>query len=135
LTCACAAWVDADPRARGQSARPVFNLACHARDLISFCFHMQQIARANAPLLEGLKDLIASTENSRFRDLLALLADDLEGGKLLSEALASHPDVFDRVFVASSAPPKPATRWKSSLRGWKLVSSNRMNYRPNSPGA
>lgn len=70
------------------------------RDLISFCFHMQQIARANAPLLEGLKDLIGSTENSRFRDLLALVADDLEGGKLLSEALAAHPDVFDRVFVA-----------------------------------
>ena len=70
------------------------------RDLISFCFHMQQIARANAPLLDGLKDLIASTENSRFRDLLTLVADDLEGGKLLSEALAAHPGVFDRVFVA-----------------------------------
>lgn len=70
------------------------------RDLISFCFHMQQIARTNSPLLEGLKDLIDSTESSRFRDLLALVADDLEGGKLLSEALAVHPDVFDRVFVA-----------------------------------
>jgi type IV pilus assembly protein PilC len=70
------------------------------RDLISFCFHMQQIARANAPLLEGLKDLISSTENSRFRDLLTLVADDLEGGKLLSEALAVHPKVFDRVFIS-----------------------------------
>ncbi len=88
-------------RARAANRRGVFS-AWHAsrRDLISFCFHMQQIARANAPLLEGLKDLIASTENSRFRDLLALVADDLEGGKLLSEALAAHPDVFDRVFIA-----------------------------------
>jgi type IV pilus assembly protein PilC len=88
-------------RARIVRQRGLFS-AWHAtrRDLISFCFHMQQIARANAPLLEGLKDLIASTENSRFRDLLALLADDLEGGKLLSEALAAHPDVFDRVFIA-----------------------------------
>jgi type IV pilus assembly protein PilC len=88
-------------RARAANRRGLFS-AWHAtrRDLISFCFHMQQIARANAPLLEGLKDLIASTENSRFRDLLALLADDLEGGKLLSEALAAHPDVFDRVFIA-----------------------------------
>jgi type IV pilus assembly protein PilC len=88
-------------RARVANRRGLFS-TWHAtrRDLISFCFHMQQIARANAPLLEGLKDLITSTENSRFRDLLALLADDLEGGKLLSEALASHPDVFDRVFVA-----------------------------------
>lgn len=88
-------------RARAAHRRNLFTV-WHAsrRDLISFCFHMQQIARANAPLLEGLKDLIGSTENSRFRDLLALVADDLEGGKLLSEALSSHPDVFDRVFVA-----------------------------------
>jgi type IV pilus assembly protein PilC len=88
-------------RARAANRRGLFS-AWHAtrRDLISFCFHMQQIARANAPLLEGLKDLIASTENSRFRDLLALVTDDLEGGKLLSEALAAHPDVFDRVFTA-----------------------------------
>ena len=88
-------------KARAANRRGLFS-TWHVtrRDLISFCFHMQQIARANASLLEGLKDLITSTENSRFRDLLALLADDLEGGKLLSEALASHPDVFDRVFVA-----------------------------------
>jgi len=70
------------------------------RDLIGFCFHMQQIARANAPLLEGLRDLIAGTEHSRFRDLLSLIADDMEGGKLLSEALANHPGAFDRVFIA-----------------------------------
>jgi len=88
-------------RARAANRRGLFS-TWHTtrRDLISFCFHMQQIARAGAPLLEGLKDLIHSTENSRFRDLLALVADDLEGGKLLSEALAAHPDVFDRVFIA-----------------------------------
>jgi type IV pilus assembly protein PilC len=70
------------------------------RDLISFCFHIQQIARTNASLLDGLKDLLAGAENNRFRDLLILIVDDLEGGKLLSEALAAHPDVFDRVFLA-----------------------------------
>jgi type IV pilus assembly protein PilC len=61
---------------------------------------MQQIARANAPLLDGLKDLIDSTESSRFRDLLTLVADDLAGGKLLSEALTAHAKVFDKVFVS-----------------------------------
>ena len=88
-------------RARAANRRGLFS-AWHTsrRDLISFCFHMQQIARANAPLLDGLKDLIASTENSRFRDLLALVADDLEGGKLLSEALAAHPEVFDRLLIS-----------------------------------
>ena len=88
-------------RARPSAGRGLFP-GRHAsrRDLISFCFHMQQLARTNAPLLDGLKDLIDSTENSRFRDLLTLVADDLEGGKLLSEALAAHPQAFDRVFIA-----------------------------------
>ncbi len=70
------------------------------RDLISFCFHIQQLDRAGVPLLEGLRDLISVTGNSHFRDVLSLVADDLEGGKLFSEALAVHPQVFDPVFVA-----------------------------------
>jgi type IV pilus assembly protein PilC len=70
------------------------------RDLISFCFLIQQIARTGAPLLEGLRDLVAGAESTRFRDLLTLVVDDLESGRLLSEALAAHPDVFDRVFIA-----------------------------------
>jgi type IV pilus assembly protein PilC len=88
-------------RARPARRRPLFSSQrVTRRDLISFCFHVQQIARANAPLLEGLKDLVAGADNSHFRDLLILVVDDLEGGKLLSEALAAHPDVFDRVFLA-----------------------------------
>lgn len=70
------------------------------RDLIGFCFHVQQISRAGVPLLDGLRDLIAVTGNSHFRDVLSLVADDLEGGKLFSQALAHHPQVFDPVFVA-----------------------------------
>ncbi len=70
------------------------------RDLIGFCFHVQQLSRAGVPLLDGLRDLIAVTGNTHFREVLSLVADDLEGGRLLSEALAHHPQVFDPVFVA-----------------------------------
>jgi type IV pilus assembly protein PilC len=88
-------------RARPAKRRALFpSQRITRRDLISFCFHIQQIARTNASLLDGLKDLVAGAEPTRFRDLLILLVDDLEGGKLLSEALAAHPDVFDRVFLA-----------------------------------
>ncbi|MDO9227224.1 MAG: type II secretion system F family protein [Pseudomonadota bacterium] len=88
-------------RARPARRRALFSSQrVTRRDLISFCFHVQQIARTNAPLLDGLRDLVAGAENSRFRDLLILVVDDLEGGKLLSEALSAHPDVFDRIFIA-----------------------------------
>jgi type IV pilus assembly protein PilC len=69
------------------------------RDLITFCFHLEQITRAGIPLLEGLRDLRDSMDNQAFRDILAALLEDLEGGKMLSQALAAHPVVFDAVFV------------------------------------
>ncbi len=88
-------------RARQASREGLFHRhRASRRDLISFCFHMQQLARSGSPLLEGLRDLLDSTGNSGFRDLLSLVADDLEGGKLLSEALAAHPVAFDKVFVS-----------------------------------
>ena len=88
-------------RARAAPKRALFpGQRITRHELISFCFHIQQIARSHASLLDGLKDLVAGAENTRFRDLLILVTDDLEGGKLLSEALAAHPDVFDRVFLA-----------------------------------
>lgn len=70
------------------------------RELIGLCFHVQQLTRAGVPLLDGLRDLIGVTGRSYFRDVLSLVAEDLEGGKLLSQALAAHPRVFDEVFVA-----------------------------------
>jgi len=80
-------------------ARLFHHRGIHRRDLISFCFHMQHLARAGIPLLQGLHDLVDATPNSRFRDVLSMVTDDLEGGKLLSQALAAHPDTFDAVFV------------------------------------
>jgi type IV pilus assembly protein PilC len=40
-------------------------------------------------------------EKPGFRDVLTALLEDLEGGKVLSQALAAHPAVFGAVFVHS----------------------------------
>lgn len=71
------------------------------RDLVTFCIHMRYITRAGIPLLEGLRDLRDSMEKRGFRDVLTALLEDLEGGKVLSQALAAHPAVFGAVFVHS----------------------------------
>jgi type IV pilus assembly protein PilC len=68
-------------------------------DLINFCFHMEQLTKAGVPLLEGLKDLRDSLEHPRFREIIANLVDEIEGGKSLSDALAEHPTIFDTLFV------------------------------------
>lgn len=71
------------------------------RDLVTFCIHMRYITRAGIPLLDGLRDLRDTMEKRGFRDVLTALLEDLEGGKVLSQALAAHPSVFGAVFVYS----------------------------------
>lgn len=68
-------------------------------DLINFCFHMEQLSRAGVPMLEGLADLRDSLDHPRFKEIIANIIDEIEGGKSLSEALADHPLVFDNLFV------------------------------------
>ena len=70
------------------------------RDLITFCFDMEQISRSGIPILEGLRDLRDSIENPRFREILTTLTEDMEGGRVLSQAMSQHPHVFDNVFVS-----------------------------------
>ena len=69
------------------------------RDLVMFCFQLEQLTSAGVPILEGLNDLRESTQNLYFQKVLGSIAGEVEGGKMLSQALAEHPDVFDEVFV------------------------------------
>src|SRR5688572_24249722 len=70
------------------------------RDLINFCFHLEQLASAGVPLVEGLTDLRDSMENPRFREVVSGLIESIQGGQNLSQALADYPNVFGRVFVS-----------------------------------
>ncbi|WP_228028019.1 type II secretion system F family protein [Chitinibacter fontanus] len=69
------------------------------RDLITLCFHMEQLTRAGVPLLEGLADLRDSLDHPHFREIIANVIEDIEGGHQLSQALAAHPTIFDPVFI------------------------------------
>ena len=70
------------------------------RDLIGFCFDLEQISRSGIPVVEGLRDLRDATENPRFREMLSSVLEDIEGGKMLSQGLAAFPNVFGSVFVS-----------------------------------
>ena len=69
------------------------------RELITFCFHLEQLTRSGVPILEGLADLRDSVENPRFREVLANMVEDIEGGLRLSDAAQRHGKVFDTVFA------------------------------------
>ncbi|MBL8490242.1 MAG: type II secretion system F family protein [Rhodocyclaceae bacterium] len=70
------------------------------RELINFCFHLEQLTRSGVPILEGLADLRDSLTHPRFREVIAGMIESIEGGKTLSQAMQDHPQVFDGVFVS-----------------------------------
>lgn len=70
------------------------------RELIDFCFHLEQLSAAGIPLIEGLGDLRDSVESPRERDVVADLIESIRGGKNLSQSLAEHPEAFNEVFVS-----------------------------------
>lgn len=69
-------------------------------DLITFCFHMEQLTGAGVPILEGLSDLRDGTDHPRLREVVADLIESIEGGAQLSEAMSYHPTVFDKTFTS-----------------------------------
>lgn len=73
--------------------------AVSREDIILFSFHMEQMTRAGVPLLDGLGDLRDSVENPRFREALAAMVDEIQGGKHLSETMSAYPNFFDTVYV------------------------------------
>jgi type IV pilus assembly protein PilC len=70
------------------------------QDLINFCFDMEQMNHSGIPIIEGLRDLRDTVENPRFREVLVVMSEDVEGGKMLSQCMAAHPEVFEGVFVS-----------------------------------
>jgi len=69
-------------------------------ELITFCFHLSQLLKAGVNIIEALTDLRDTVDNAGFRQVIASVLEDIEGGLKLSEAMANHSYCFDQVFVA-----------------------------------
>ncbi|HHH43156.1 MAG TPA: type II secretion system F family protein [Gammaproteobacteria bacterium] len=69
-------------------------------ELVTFCFHLEQLSRAGVPILESLRDLRDSIDNQHFREVISSLIEDIEGGRTLSQALAAFPTIFGPIFVS-----------------------------------
>lgn len=69
-------------------------------DLIIFTRQMYSLTKAGIPLLRAMEGLAENTSNKRFGAVLKDLVEQLERGRQLSSAMASHPKVFPRLLVA-----------------------------------
>jgi type IV pilus assembly protein PilC len=70
------------------------------QDLVVLCIHLEQLEQAGIPILEAMSDLRDTTDNPEMKNILMQVCDSVRTGKMLSEAMALHPKVFNKTFVA-----------------------------------
>ena len=83
-----------------QKSRLLGGSGVRRQELINFCFHLEQLATAGVPIVEGLTDLRDSVESPRFREVVSGMIESIEGGRSLSQSLAEYGEVFSKVFVS-----------------------------------
>ncbi len=80
--------------------KPFFGNKVSRRELITFFFNLELLARAGVPLLESLSDLRDTMDVPHFREIIAEMIENIEGGMHFSQAMALNPGVFDSVTVS-----------------------------------
>ena len=69
------------------------------KELAQFTGRLETLVNAGLPVVRCLRILEGQQKPGPLRDVVEEVADDVEGGAPLSEAVAKHPQVFDRLYV------------------------------------
>jgi len=70
-----------------------------AKQLTLFTRQLSTLQDAGLPLLRSVQILEAQLKPGKLKNTLQAIADDVEGGMSLSEAMAKHPRVFNRLYT------------------------------------
>jgi type IV pilus assembly protein PilC len=70
-----------------------------AKMVAQFARQLSTLQDAGLPILRSLRILEEQQKSGTFKRVIGYVADDIEGGATLSEALSRFPRVFDRLFV------------------------------------
>ncbi len=69
------------------------------KHLVTFTRQLATLIDAGLPILRSLYILQEQVESVVFKDKISQIAKDIESGSSLSDALAKHPKVFDKLYV------------------------------------
>ncbi|MGZ4962639.1 MAG: type II secretion system F family protein [Limisphaerales bacterium] len=78
---------------------PGFRNRVSTKSLGVFTAELATLLQAGLPLLRGLRVLEKQESSANLKRIIGELSFSIEGGSTLSEALAAHPKVFNRLFV------------------------------------
>lgn len=70
------------------------------KDIINFTFQLEQLLRAGVALLEVINDLKDSFESDAVKEMLANIAESMEGGSTFSEAMRPFEKEFGEVYIS-----------------------------------
>ncbi|MEK7560810.1 MAG: type II secretion system F family protein [Patescibacteria group bacterium] len=70
------------------------------KDLVVFTRELAVLFTAHVPILEALETLAREFLRPSFQEVLRILANDIKGGLVLSQAMAKHPDAFSPFYVS-----------------------------------
>jgi type IV pilus assembly protein PilC len=69
------------------------------KQLTQFARQLSTLQDAGLPILRSLRILEEQQKKGTFKRVIGYVADDIEGGSTLSEALAKYPKAFNKLFV------------------------------------
>ena len=76
-----------------------FGRIAKAEELTRFTRQLAILLQANLPLLKALEVMIRQERNTRFKNCLNQIGDQVRSGNKFSEALKQHPKIFDRLYI------------------------------------
>lgn len=85
--------LDIRPKDQGFSLSDFFDRV-NKRDLAVFCRQLAVIISSGVTIIEAISILSEQMAKKSFRDVLRVVGDDVQKGKLFSQSLVSFPDVF-----------------------------------------
>lgn len=71
-----------------------------ASDRLIFTKHLATMVKAGIPLAEALDIAHTQTGSASLKEILKIVAADVQNGKALAESLKKHPRVFDGLYVS-----------------------------------
>jgi len=68
------------------------------KDLVIFSRQLSVMVSATVPIIQSLRSIAQQTKNQKLKDIINIIADDVDGGLKLSDAMKKH-EIFDNFFV------------------------------------
>ncbi len=109
----------------------VFEPKVKIDDLITFVRQLHALLQAGVPVIRALRGLGENTNNPRLSRALYDVANGLESGQALSEAMNQHPDVFPNLLRAMVRVGEDSGQLEESLQRMAQSLEQERNTREN----